>query len=236
MGFLNDILGFVADIAPALTPILPIAPLIGGIAGALRSDPKPPAAPPAPGGQAAFLGAVPPIVGLGAGAIASTVAGVGVSAAVAGIPGRSLSIPVRPEGGRMATRFMQEPTSTFLQALAFPLFSSFVTEAGTPMSSGMALDSFGALGFTGGNGRQSTRTIIQTIDLASGRTMKMDIKSGRPWLMNKEVNTLVKVTKAVRRADRKIPRKAVKESRMKALTRDVTEKALERAACPCPPG
>jgi len=239
MGFLADVLGVVSAVAPALGPV---GQIVGGVAGGINTltgGAAVAAAVPASGASLPVRAAIAPA--------AAATAAVGSSAA------RGSTATIRSAGtalssvasGSQAFDAPGFPTNAVELALAsgIPLLG-LVNFAGGAISAlfgdsspggkavtpAEAVNAIGLVGFGGGNGRQSTRTIIQTIDTATGQITRQKVKEGTPYLMNKEISTLRKVTNAVRRADRRIPRKTVKESRVKSLTREITENALQHAS------
>jgi len=76
----------------------------------------------------------------------------------------------------------------------------------------------------GGNGQFSKQTIVQTVNLATGLVVKAVLLDGAPFLMNKEVASLARVTRKLGKASRKIPRRTVKQS----LGAQLTEKVLSQ--------
>jgi len=75
-----------------------------------------------------------------------------------------------------------------------------------------------------GNGQFSKQTIVETINLDTGLVVKRIILDGAPFLMNKEVASLARVTRKLGKASRKIPRRTVKQS----LGAQLTEKVLSQ--------
>jgi len=67
-----------------------------------------------------------------------------------------------------------------------------------------------------------TRTLVQRIDRATGVVLSEEIKMGSPWLMRSEVRALKRVTKAIRKADSKITRKAA------TVSTEVLDKAVQK--------
>jgi len=72
-------------------------------------------------------------------------------------------------------------------------------------------------GFGGGNGRTATRTIVQTMDLATGQIIRMKTMPGSPRLMNSDVAAARKVIKSVGKLHNQMPRRTVKESQATKL-------------------
>lgn len=90
----------------------------------------------------------------------------------------------------------------------------------------------GGDGGVGGNGRTFRRTIIQTIDSDSGEVLKQRVRRGSPFLMRTDVIVAKRVFRMATKLHGKLPRRTVRQSRVKALTDRVVESALDRAACP----
>jgi len=67
-------------------------------------------------------------------------------------------------------------------------------------------------GFGGGNGRTATRTIVQTMDLATGQITRVKTMPGSPRLMNSDVAAARKVIKSVGKLHNQMPRRTVKDS------------------------
>jgi len=67
-------------------------------------------------------------------------------------------------------------------------------------------------GFGGGNGRTATRTIVQTMDLATGAIIRTKTMPGSPRLMNSDVAAARKVIKSVGKLHNQMPRRTVKDS------------------------
>lgn len=74
-----------------------------------------------------------------------------------------------------------------------------------------------------------TRTVIQRVSRETGDVLSETTKMGSPWLMRSEVRALKRVTKAIRKADSKISRKAASvsvEAIDKAVAARVTQNLL----------
>jgi len=82
-------------------------------------------------------------------------------------------------------------------------------------------------GFSGGNGRFATRTVVQTMDTLTGKIVKSKTMPGSPYLMNSEVAGLRKVVKKSANLSKRIPRKTVKQSLSSQLTEAVKMKAMQ---------
>jgi len=81
-------------------------------------------------------------------------------------------------------------------------------------------------GFSGGNGSRSTRTLVQTLDIASGRITTV-IKAGSPFMMNKDVGIMRRVIKQTGALAQKIPRKMSKPSEMTQLKNQLVRNAFQ---------
>lgn len=87
-----------------------------------------------------------------------------------------------------------------------------------------------------GNGLVARQTVVQTIDLVSGLLIRQVVFDGAPFLMNSDVRKLRSISRKVSKAHSKLPRRVVKESRMKALTDAVVDDAMRKVGQPaCPP-
>jgi len=87
-------------------------------------------------------------------------------------------------------------------------------------------------GFSGGNGRFATRTIVETMDTTSGKIVKRKTLPGSPYLMNTEVAGLRKVVKKSNNLQKRIPRRTVKQSTTSKLTEAVQMKAIQNVQLP----
>ncbi len=97
-------------------------------------------------------------------------------------------------------------------------------------------DESGALvAMGGGNGVTSRRTIVQTIENATGEVIKQVVKEGAPHLMNKDLQIAKRVFRLSSKLHARMPKRTVRMSRTKMLTTQVVENALERASCPPAP-
>ncbi len=77
-----------------------------------------------------------------------------------------------------------------------------------------------------------TQTVVQRINRATGAIISEVVKKGTPWLMRSEVNALKKVAKAIKLADRKLPRsngKTSVQSIDKAVAERITQNMLINA-------
>jgi len=89
-----------------------------------------------------------------------------------------------------------------------------------------------ALMATGGNGQFAKRTIVQTINLATGQVVKQDVLIGAPFLMNKAVAELRRTTRKLMKANAKIPRRTAKQSLGSELKDAALKKAIDMTNCP----
>lgn len=93
-------------------------------------------------------------------------------------------------------------------------------------------------GFNGGNGRFSTRTIVQTMDLTTGKIVNEKMMPGSPHIMNSDITAARRVIRQSAKLARRIPRKTVRESKTKQLTDAAIDKAMRDVnttdVC-CPP-
>lgn len=92
-------------------------------------------------------------------------------------------------------------------------------------------------GFSGGNGSRSTRTIVETMDLASGQIISRRILPGSPHMMNSDIKAAKKVFRQSAALQKRMPRKTVRESDATKLKNALVSKAMNSATggeC-CPP-
>lgn len=88
----------------------------------------------------------------------------------------------------------------------------------------------------GGNGLVARQTIVQTVDLVTGLIVRQEVFSGAPFLMASDVRKLRSIARKVAKANSKLPRRVVKESKMKQLTDSVVDDAIRNVGQPsCPP-
>jgi len=88
----------------------------------------------------------------------------------------------------------------------------------------------------GGNGRNFRRTIVLTIDSDTNEIVRRKVLAGAPHLMNRDLQIAKRVFRLSSKLHMKLPKRMVRQSRTKALTNQVVEQALQRAALPCPTG
>lgn len=103
---------------------------------------------------------------------------------------------------------------------------------GTTTGAGATGD-FGACPTTGGLRR---RTIVETFDPATGAICKSETLKGAPAVMQSDVAAANRLNRALRRLNKKQPKKLVRESAITQLKNEVVESALRKARDPCPPG
>ena len=89
-------------------------------------------------------------------------------------------------------------------------------------------------GFGGGNGKEATRTIVQTVNLLTGKIVRFKILPGSPHLMNSEVSAAKRVFKISSKLHARMPRRTVKESQTKKLTDAAIAAATANVTCPNP--
>lgn len=87
-------------------------------------------------------------------------------------------------------------------------------------------------GFGGGNGKTATRTIVQTLDLATMTIIAEKIMEGSPKLMNKDVNAMRKVLRISAELRKKTPKQTVHPSKLTELKNRLIDNAMSGAACP----
>jgi len=84
----------------------------------------------------------------------------------------------------------------------------------------------------GGNGETFRRTIVQTIRSDDGVVIKNVILRGAPHLMQHDLVVAKKVFRLSSKLHQKLPKRTVKTSRIKLLTQQVLENALEARFAP----
>jgi len=82
------------------------------------------------------------------------------------------------------------------------------------------------VGVGGGNGVQTTVTMVQTIENATGRIISAKIFQGSPFLMNKEVAHLKSVSKKLRRGASSIPSRTRQPSTNQLINMAVKDQIL----------
>lgn len=94
-------------------------------------------------------------------------------------------------------------------------------------------------GMVGGNGETFRRTIVQTIRADDGVVIKNVFLRGAPHLMQHDLVVAKKVFRLSTKLHQKMPKRTVRTSRIKLLTQQVLENALEGRLTPqaalCPP-
>jgi len=87
-------------------------------------------------------------------------------------------------------------------------------------------------------GAMRKRTIVQTLD-AAGNIVKSKTTKGGVAVFQQDVTAANRVARQLRRLDKRMPRKIIKQSETARLTQEVTNAALRRARdngdCPPPP-
>lgn len=85
-------------------------------------------------------------------------------------------------------------------------------------------------------GRQRKRTIVETFDPLTGAVLRRKTTPGGVAVFAQDVAAAKRIFRQVRRLDARLPRKTVKEGKIKQLTDRVVKNALERAGdVDCPP-
>jgi len=86
-------------------------------------------------------------------------------------------------------------------------------------------------GFSGGNGRFMTRTTVETMDTMTGKIVRTKTIPGSPHLMNSEVSAAKRVFRRTRKLNARLPRRTVKESKMKQLTDAAVDATIRNVQC-----
>lgn len=73
------------------------------------------------------------------------------------------------------------------------------------------------------------RTIVQTFDPRTGAVTKQEIQSGAPAVMQSDVAAANRLNRALRRLNKKQPKRLVRESPVTQLKNEVVESALRKA-------
>lgn len=84
-------------------------------------------------------------------------------------------------------------------------------------------------GFGGGNGSVATRTVVETMDLKTGKIVRRKVMPGSPFLMNSEIKAAKKVFRQSAALSKRIPRKTVRESATTQLKNAAIEAAIRNA-------
>jgi len=88
----------------------------------------------------------------------------------------------------------------------------------------------------GGNGRETTITLIQTFDNATGTLIRQDVRKGRPFLMRRDLTTAKRVNRVLGKEAAKRAARNKGPSKTKQLTEAIVGSALTRALTSgCPP-
>ena len=121
-------------------------------------------------------------------------------------------------------------------AVAIPSVAEAVVTVGASVGALAADIVVDSTGFGGGNGRTATRTIVQTMDLLTGKIVRQKFMEGSPKLMNKDVAAAKKVIRTAGKLQRALPKKTVRESPATQLKDAVIAKAIRNAnQDDCPP-
>jgi len=107
----------------------------------------------------------------------------------------------------------------------------------TSIAGGAAAKATGVVkttGFSGGNGRFKTRTTVETMDTMTGKIVRSKTMPGSPHLMNSEVSAAKRVFRRTRKLNARLPRRTVKESKMKQLTDAAIDGAIRGVQCDDP--
>jgi len=86
-----------------------------------------------------------------------------------------------------------------------------------------------ATGLGGGNGVTHLRTVVQSIDNATGAIVRESIQEGSPFLMNKDMQIARKVFKMIGMANKRLPKKMVRVSAATMLKDQLVESSLQNA-------
>jgi len=84
-------------------------------------------------------------------------------------------------------------------------------------------------GVGGGNGVTHLRTVVQSIDNATGNVIREDIREGSPFLMNKDMQTARRVFKMIGMASKRLPKKMVRVSEATMLKDQLVTSSLQAA-------
>ena len=124
---------------------------------------------------------------------------------IAGVVSNVLAPPSAPTTVKaaVATPGVTIAQAAVAQVQTDPVFRAQLTET---------LGTGAAVGAPSGAANIFTRTVIQRVSRASGSVVSEQVKMGSPFLMRSEVRALKRVTKAIRSADAKIPRRQAKVS------------------------
>ena len=79
------------------------------------------------------------------------------------------------------------------------------------------------------------RTIVETFNPRTGTVCKRETLKGAPAVMQSDVAAANRLNRALRRLNKKQPKKLVRESEITQLKNEVVASALRKARDPCPP-
>ncbi len=170
-----------------------------------------------------FSSLLPAVIGAAAGF--ATAGPAGAIAGGVGAAAGALTAPSTAVGGGGGT-----PAQLTQAILATPTGQAAI-------ASGQAVQATQALAaMQATTGSLRRRTIVQTFNPATGAVVKAETFMGAPAVMQSDVAAANRVNRAVRRLEKKLPRRLVKQSDAARLKEEVVESALRRARDPsCPP-
>lgn len=157
----------------------------------------------------------------------------GGSAAGGGIVSTALGLATSPLA--LAGTIAADPIGAVLGTTAGLAGAALGLAGLSPAANGNGNGPVDTTGFAGGNGRTATRTIVQTMDLATGQIIRQKTMPGSPRLMNSDVAAARKVIKSVGKLHNQMPRRTVKEGEVTKLKNAAVQAATQRVHQVCAP-
>jgi len=147
----------------------------------------------------------------------------GALTTITDLPGQILNPITNVVGGTLAAAVAVPLT---IASAAFDVAGGIISVFGPSGEQQVDLTGFG-----GGNGRFSKRTIVQTLDITTGR-ITSKVMEGAPHMMNKDLRAAKKVFRLAAKLHAKMPRRTVKESETTKLKNAAVQAAMKNVTCP----
>jgi len=109
------------------------------------------------------------------------------------------------------------------------------TRAGISTTTTIAADGTTEIARISVTGSLRRRTIVETFSPESGAITKREVLKGAPAVMQSDVAAANRLNRALRRLNKKQPKKLVRETEITSLKNEVVASALRRARDDCPP-
>lgn len=117
-------------------------------------------------------------------------------------------------------------------ASALPVVGDVLGAALSPVTDLLGVTGGGPIdltGWSGGNGQTVTRTTIETMDVNTGKIIRIKRHPGTPYLMNNDVAAAKKVIRRSGQLNKRLPRKTVRESPATQLSKAAIAAAIRQA-------